>query len=148
MVSNLRDLGKTILLTTHYMDEAQHLADRIAVIVDGKIVAEGSPDELISGDSDTSTISFSLPPKAPPLPDDIASSAHSDGATIRIETADAMRALNRLTSWAIEKGIELQRLSVARATLEDVYLRLTAGAERKEEQKEPEPTGRRRRGRR
>lgn len=147
MVNNLRDLGKTILLTTHYMDEAQHLADRIAVIVDGQIVAEGSPEALISGDSDKSTIAFALDPNAPSLPQDIASSAHIEGHSIRIETTDAMRTLNRLTGWAIENGTELQGLSVSRATLEDVYLRLTATAERKEEQPESAPT-RRKRGRR
>ncbi len=106
LILALRALGKTILLTTHYLDEAQRLADRVAVIRAGKIVSLGTPAELI-GDVHTSEIRFV-----------------KDGEQVVIETDDPTRALNDLTTEALASGVELERLEVRRPTLEDVYLDL------------------------
>jgi ABC-2 type transport system ATP-binding protein len=125
MVKNLQILGKTVFLTTHYMDEAQHLADRAAIIVDGRIVAEGPPNELTT--DGRTTISFSLPPGAPPLPRELASSFAPEGGHLRAESGAPTRLLRDLTAWAVEHGVELDDLTVARPTLEDVYLQLTRG---------------------
>ncbi len=131
MVRNLRSLGKTVLLTTHYMDEAEHLAGRVAILARGAIVAEGRPDELI-GDDEAATISFRLSPEHAALldglidgiPDAVAPDGADGAVTIRTTTATAT--LFELTRRATEQGIELEGLAVARPTLEDVYLALTA----------------------
>ncbi len=106
LILALRALGKTILLTTHYLDEAQRLADRVAVIRAGTIVSLGTPAELI-GDVHTTEIRFV-----------------KDGEQVVIETDDPTRALNDLTTEALASGVELERLEVRRPTLEDVYLDL------------------------
>jgi ABC-2 type transport system ATP-binding protein len=106
MIRSLRSLGTTILLTTHYLDEAQQLADRVAVLRDGVIVRQGSPAELI-GDGRTTEIRYLR-----------------DGELVALETTDPTRALNELTAEALASGRELERLEVRRATLEDVYLEL------------------------
>jgi ABC-2 type transport system ATP-binding protein len=124
LVNNLRSLGKTILLTTHYMDEAQHLADRVAVIAKGEIVAEGTP-ETLGGRADSFTrISFRHPPRAE-LPPCIA--GKRGGEIVHLETATPTAVLHDLTEWAQEKGIELEGLTVVRPSLEEVYLELTEG---------------------
>jgi ABC-2 type transport system ATP-binding protein len=124
IVRNLRDLGKTVFLTTHYMDEAQHLADRVAVIAAGRIVAEGPPDRL-SGRDDASEIRFS-PTPALDLPDLRAATVTVNGRGVVVRTTDPTATLHTLTGWALEKGVTLDGLTVARPTLEDVYLELTA----------------------
>ena len=125
MVRNLRARGKTVLLTTHYMDEAQALADRVAILAGGEIVARGTLDELLDRDA-TTTISFALPDAHGDLLAGLPDVETSDGhATIRTTTPTA--ALHELTRRATEKAIELDELSVARATLEEIYLALTAG---------------------
>jgi ABC-2 type transport system ATP-binding protein len=106
LILALRALGKTILLTTHYLDEAQRLADRVAVIRAGTIVSLGTPAELI-GDLHATEIRFV-----------------KDGEQVVIETDDPTRALNDLTTEALASGVELERLEVRRPTLEDVYLDL------------------------
>ena len=126
IVGNLRDLGKTVFLTTHYMDEAQHLADRVAVIAEGRIVAEGPPDRL-SGRDDATEIRFSVPPAAE-LPDLGPAAVTRSGQAVVVRTADPTATLHLLTGWALEGGMALTGLSVARPTLEDVYLELTARA--------------------
>ena len=123
VVKNLAALGKTVLLTTHYMDEAQFLADRVAVISAGRIVAEGPPSSIGGRDQARSRVSFRLAPGTA-LPEDIAQHAAPDG---RVDLmADNLTAtLYRLTGWALERGIELDELNVVRPTLEDIYLELT-----------------------
>ena len=123
MVENLRSLGKTVVLTTHYMDEAEHLADRVAIIVRGEIVAEGAPGDLVRGGGAT-IIRFEVGPDAGRPPEDLgAESAGGDGA-YAITTGAPTEALHRLTGWAVEQGIELEALSVSTPTLEDVFIDL------------------------
>ena len=124
MVKNLQALGKTVFLTTHYMDEAQNLADRAAIIVAGRIVAEGPPATLGGRGEAVTKIAFRLPPDAPPLPEHLGAVTDPSGA-VRMEAARPMRTLHELTSWALEHEVELESLVVARPSLEDVYLELT-----------------------
>jgi ABC-2 type transport system ATP-binding protein len=126
MVRNLKALGKTVLLTTHYMDEAQHLADRVAVISKGEIVAEGPPATLGDRHLADAAIRFRLPAAAE-LPPDLAARAIVTEDGLELIVSDATRALHDLTGWALERGIELEGLHVAQPTLEDVYLELTGG---------------------
>jgi ABC-2 type transport system ATP-binding protein len=125
ILENLTSLGKTILLTTHYMDEAQHLADRIAVIDHGKIVAEGTPETLGGRADGKSVIRFGLPPglAAEDLPVD---AIMMDSDLVEVSAESATQALHELTTWAIGRHLELERLQVTRPSLEDVYLELTA----------------------
>jgi len=124
ILENLTALGKTILLTTHYMDEAQHLADRIAVIDRGKIVAEGTPETLGGRADGKSVIRFSLPPGVS-LEEVPVSAITVNGGLVEVRAESATRALHELTTWAVAKGMELERLQVTRPSLEDVYLELT-----------------------
>ena len=125
ILENLTSLGKTILLTTHYMDEAQHLADRIAIIDHGKIVAEGTPETLGGRADGQSVIRFGLPPgvAAEELP---VTGTTVDGNMVEVTAESATQALHELTTWAMDHGLELDRLQVTRPSLEDVYLELTA----------------------
>lgn len=120
VIDNLRSLGKTILLTTHYMDEAQNLSDRVAVIADGVIVAEGTPDTLGGREHAAARISFKVPDGAT-VPFD---AKIEDGHAV-IEAPEPTALLHRITGWAVDNGFELHELSVARPSLEDVYLALT-----------------------
>jgi ABC-2 type transport system ATP-binding protein len=125
MISGLRDLGKTVLLTTHYMDEAQFLADRVAIINDGLIVAEDTPENLGDRDRLPTRVSFRLP--AGTAAGDLAAfgDVAVEGDQAAFETHDAVADLNRLTAWAIERDLELAGLEVRRPSLEDVYLDVT-----------------------
>jgi len=125
IVSNLTKLGKTVLLTTHYMDEAQALADRVIVIARGRIVAQGTPEDIGGRDLDKTIISFARPASLDGLP--VALSTTGD--LCRFETADPTRDLHRLTGWAIDRGVAIDALDVRKPSLEDVYLRLTADDE-------------------
>ena len=106
MIRSLRSLGKTILLTTHYLDEAQQLADRVAVIRAGEIVSLGTPAELTGG-ATTTEIRY-----------------RRDGEEVVVTTDDPVRTLHDLTGEALADGHELEQLEVRRPTLEDVYLEL------------------------
>ena len=129
MVRNLKELGKTVFLTTHYMDEAQNLADRVAIIVGGVIVVEGSPAELVGSRGDVTRVAFRLPAGAPRPPSAIVGDGVAEGDRLSLETSDPMRLLNGLTSWAIAEEVELIDLTVAKPSLEEIYLELTKGAE-------------------
>jgi ABC-2 type transport system ATP-binding protein len=127
MIAGLRELGKTIFLTTHYMDEAEALADRIAVLRAGVIVAEGAPSSLGGRDHAAYQISFGLPTGVAidelPLP----ARALEHTGHVLIESQHVMAALQALSGWAIERGVEVEDLRVRRPALEDVYLELTEG---------------------
>jgi len=125
MVRSLRSMGKTILLTTHYMDEAQSLADKLAVIARGEIVAQGTPATLGGRDTMLTRLRFRLPDGAE-LPAGIGEASERDGLT-EVLTDDPTRSLHDLTGWALERGIRLDSLEVQRPSLEDVYLEITSG---------------------
>jgi ABC-2 type transport system ATP-binding protein len=132
MVKDLQRLGKTVFLTTHYMDEAQYLADRVAIISGGTLVAGGPPTTLGGRERAATAITFRLPEGTGELPEEVlagASRTARDGSgggdSIRIETTEATRTLHSITGWAIQHGIELSSLRVDRPSLEDVYLELT-----------------------
>ena len=108
-IRGLRGLGKTILLTTHYLDEAEQLADRVAVLAHGRIVASGTPAEL-TGAVPATEIRY-----------------RENGSEVVLETDEPTRLLNELTGRALAEGRELEGLSVRRPTLEEVYLSLTEG---------------------
>jgi ABC-2 type transport system ATP-binding protein len=127
MVKNLVSLGKTVWLTTHFMDEAQYLADRVAVIAKGRIVAEGPPDSLAGRDAMRTRIRFRPPAGAPAAPA-WGQTTNPDGS-YSLETEDATRSTHELTSWAMDHGIALDLLEVRQPSLEDVYLQLTGGEE-------------------
>jgi ABC-2 type transport system ATP-binding protein len=131
LIDGLRCLNKTILLTTHYMEEAQRLADRVAVIASGRVVAEGSPATLAGRELGSALVSFRLPDAITvdelPLPQEV-DLERLDGR-ISFRTSAPTRALAPLIAWASERNRELEGLTVIRPSLEDVYLELT---ERKE----------------
>ena len=121
MIENLKSLGKTVFLTTHYMDEAQRLADEVAIIVGGKIVVQGSPASLSAQGEFPTKVSFIRSgPTLPTIP-----GLDVDGDHVEFETKDAVGALNLLTSWAASSNDPLTGLQVGLPTLEDIYLELT-----------------------
>ena len=111
VVRTLKELGKTVLLTTHYLDEAQELADRVAIVKDGRIVAEGPPGQIGPG-SAAYRVSYV-----------------SEGRRVEHQTDDPTELLHRLTRDALARGERLHGLEVTRPTLEEVYLQLTAEGE-------------------
>ncbi len=128
LVHNLRSLGKTILLTTHYMDEAQELADRLAVIASGRIVAEGTPETLGGRAQAATRIRMRLPADAPALPDGLAGADRGSDGLVELHADEPVRTLHTLTGWALEHDLPLPELEVTRPSLEEVYLELTEGA--------------------
>jgi ABC-2 type transport system ATP-binding protein len=127
MVRELSRLGKTVLLTTHFMDEAEALADRIAVLVDGRIVAEGTPAEVIARQSAETIIRVRLADGVSPPPGlGLGPVASGDGDGVaETRTTDPTRTLHELTSWALRESVTFDEIEVARPSLEDVYLALT-----------------------
>jgi ABC-2 type transport system ATP-binding protein len=123
VIKNLATLGKTVLLTTHYMDEAQYLADQVAVISSGRIVAEGPPATIGNRELARARIRYRLSDGATP-PADLTAPPGPDGLT-ELVPDDLTATLHRLTGWALEHHVELTGLEVIRPTLEDVYLELT-----------------------
>ena len=130
MISNLKALGKTVFLTTHYMDEAQHLADRVAIIVGGVIVAEGPPGQLVGDEATQTRVEFRLPSGVAELPSEIAGFATRSGDTFTFQSDDPLPLLHSLTGWAVRENVPIEKLTVAQPSLEDVYLQLTAPKER------------------
>ena len=121
---DLRDAGVTILLTTHYMDEAQALADRVAVISQGRVVATGTPANIGGRETARARIRFALPVGAA-LDDLPVPALGGDDALLTVETREPTRVLHLLTGWALQRGVVLDRLAVDRPSLEEVYLQLT-----------------------
>jgi ABC-2 type transport system ATP-binding protein len=112
VIAGLRDLGKTVFLTTHYMDEAQRLADRVTIIAAGEIVARGTPEDLGDRENQPATIHY-----------------RAGGEEVRVETTTLVKTLHDLTGEALARGEDIEGLEVTRPTLEDVYLELTASPE-------------------
>jgi ABC-2 type transport system ATP-binding protein len=112
VIAGLRDLGKTVFLTTHYMDEAQRLADRVTILAGGEIVARGTPEDLGDRESQPATIRY-----------------RADGREVAVETTTLVKTLHELTGAALSRGEDIEGLEVTRPTLEDVYLELTSASE-------------------
>ena len=130
VIEGLRELGKTVMLTTHYMDEAQALADRVAVIASGRIIAAGTPDDLGGRRDAECVISFELPDREPGAVEAaVAGEWSRTNGRLSLRTGDPTRSLHELTGWALDNGIGLEGLEVTRPSLEDVYLELTAAEE-------------------
>jgi ABC-2 type transport system ATP-binding protein len=111
VIAGLRDLGKTVFLTTHYMEEAQRLADRVTIIAAGEIVARGTPEDLGDRENAAATIRY-----------------RAGGREVELETTTLVQTLHDLTGEALARGEDLEGLEVTRPSLEDVYLELTASA--------------------
>lgn len=126
-IRSLCDLGKTVFLTTHYMDEAQHLADRVAVMNAGQIIAMGRPEELGGRDLRPAEIHFSLPHdwSLGDLPDLPCERRSLEGDRVLIVTKEPVLAAQRITTWAVDNDVDLGHFSVNQPTLEDIYLELT-----------------------
>ena len=127
LVKNLVALGKTVWLTTHFMDEAQYLADRVAVIANGRIVAEGPPASIAGRDHMRTTIRF-RPPSGGPPPPNLGQVLDANGV-FRLQTDEPTRTAHDLTSWAVTNGVDFEVFEISQPSLEDVYLSLTGGEE-------------------
>ena len=126
MIASLRELGKTILLTTHYMDEAEVLADKIALLNAGIIEAEGTLEELRTYKKAT-TIKFELDDALHKMPVEISKLANVIGNKVKLETMTPMSSLAILTSWALNEEIELRGLSVQQQSLDEIFIELVKG---------------------
>jgi len=123
LVRRLAGEGTTVILTTHYMEEAEALADQVAIIASGKIVAHGPPASLGGRDQGAATIRFQLPTGV--TPDDLPMTVTGNGRSVELRTDRELEALYELTRWALEHEVRVTGLTVSRHTLEDVYLQLT-----------------------
>jgi ABC-2 type transport system ATP-binding protein len=127
MVERLKALGKTIFLTTHYMDEAQQLSDRVAILRNGEIVAVGPPSELAARGAPVTVVSFRLPNGTGI--EEVSANVHAplrtSGGVVSVRAENPQRTLYELTSWAERERIELIGLEATRPSLEDVFLELT-----------------------
>ena len=130
-VRSLCELGKTIFLTTHYMDEAQHLSNRVAIVNAGEIIATGRPEELGGRDLRPAEIRFVLPHdwSLGDIPDVPSLERAIDGDHVLVSTSEPVVATQTITSWALDHGIELGHFSVSQPTLEDIYLELTGSGD-------------------
>lgn len=131
VITGLRSLGKTILLTTHYMEEAEVLADRIAVIVSGRIVAEGRPGTLGGRDRAATRIAFQIPATANELVGAALQESletRADGR-VSVSTTEPLAELERLAHWSRTTGTPITDLEVTRPSLEDIYLALTGSTQ-------------------
>ena len=124
LIRQLAASGTTVLLTTHYMDEVEALADKVAVLFKAEIVASGTPTSIGGRDSGTVTIQFSLPEGVPVSDVPVPQPTVEDGI-VRSSTDDELKVLHELTGWAIDHGYVLAGLAVTRVSLEDIYLSLT-----------------------
>ncbi len=122
MLKNLRNLGKTVLLTSHYMDEVEHVADRAAVMFNGKIVSLGTPKALAR--ESEPTVSFSANSNIN-LPPELAAKVTQLDSRYELESDDLVKTLHVLTSWSIENNIELEDLSITRRSLDEAFVQMT-----------------------
>jgi ABC-2 type transport system ATP-binding protein len=131
MIEGLKALGKTVFLTTHYMDEAQHLADRVAILRDGRIVAQGRTEELGDNLGRRTVIGFTLSNGlgAEEIGGRISAPLRLNGKAAEIETAEPQADLYRLLGLAEERGAKLDDLEVRRPSLEDIFIELTSDEE-------------------
>jgi ABC-2 type transport system ATP-binding protein len=132
MIEGLKSLGKTVFLTTHYMDEAQHLSDHVAILRDGEIVAFGTPETLGGGDGRGATVvRFRLPPgvTAEEVGSAVEAATDVSGAQVSFKTDDPQRSLSRLLVFADQRRLQLSDLEVRQPSLEDIFLELTGGEE-------------------
>src|SRR5205807_8905595 len=127
VIDGLRELGKTVFLTTHYMDEAEHLADRIAIIAGGRIVAEGTPGTLGGRNRMAATIRFTLPEgtAAAELPPELRKRLAGEDGRVTLTTDTPLADVGALAVWAQPRGLDLPVLVVRLPTLVLVYLELT-----------------------
>jgi ABC-2 type transport system ATP-binding protein len=127
VIAGLRDLGKTVFLTTHYMDEAQRLADRVAILRAGQIIAEGRPGELGGGQRLVTTVAFRMPGphRLADLPAGLAARVVQQGGMCQLSSEEPTRDLAVLCGWALDQDLTLDDLEVHRPTLEEIYLELT-----------------------
>lgn len=123
LIQRLCEGGATVLLTTHYLDEAEHLADRVGVLADGRLVAEGTPDQLMAA-APNATITFELPAGTSAEQLHVPPGASIESGVVRIETERPTPILADITGAAVQRGVELVGLSVKRASLEDIFLGL------------------------
>jgi ABC-2 type transport system ATP-binding protein len=128
LVEDLRGVGRTIVLTSHYMDEVQHLADSAVVLADGRVVAAGRPDTLGTDGPTETVIRFRTPEPGATveqLPEELRALVSTHDGEVVLRTADPTRVLLALCGWAVARNLELRSLAVVRPSLEDVYLQLT-----------------------
>ena len=128
IVKNLTGIGKTIFLTTHFMDEAQYLASRAAVIAQGLIVAEGTPGTLGGRDHMQTRVRFKVP-EGQPSPPDLSSANSLPDGSLEIRTDNPTKVVHDLTAWAVGRDLSFDVLEVTQPSLEDVYIELTGGEE-------------------
>jgi ABC-2 type transport system ATP-binding protein len=131
VISGLRDLGKTVFLTTHFMDEAEALADRIIILAAGKIVASGTPQTIGGRAAGATVITFTLPEgmtagDVPSLPGQLTPPGPPAHGRAELQVTEPVPALHALSAWAVERQLPLHDITVARPSLEDIYLKLTA----------------------
>jgi ABC-2 type transport system ATP-binding protein len=126
MLSRLRDGGTTVFLTTHYMEEAEALADHAAIIVGGEIRAAGTPAELVADLGGQTEVQFDLPVGVDPAALQEGVGASIQGSRVCLKTAAPHEALELIQSWSRVRGVKLEGLEIRRATLEDVFLEVTA----------------------
>jgi ABC-2 type transport system ATP-binding protein len=142
-IAGLKEIGKTVLLTTHYMEEASFLSDRVSILRAGQIVAEGKPDELGETAAVQTRISFIGPDgiDVATIAAEAAVPVAVEGQRMELQTDDPQRVLLRLTTWADQAGVELGELEVLRPSLEDVFLELTGTAAQESSSTNPERAG-------
>jgi ABC-2 type transport system ATP-binding protein len=137
-IRSLCQLGKTIFLTTHFMDEAQFLADRVAVMRGGQIIASGRPEEIGGRDLRPAEIRFLLPDgmELDDVPEVPAQHREAQADRVLIQTREPVRAAQIVTTWALDRDLDLGHFSVTQPTLEDIYLELTGANEHNSEGQE------------